>query len=72
MNKYAAEPKGSVFVWKGDGDVNEKDLLRRAEALGLRVSLYKLLPPNRRMAALRADVAREENRRKEEKDAQNQ
>lgn len=72
MNKYAAEPKGSVFVWKGDGDVNDKDLLRRAEALGLRVSLYKLLPPNRRMAALRADVAREENRRKEEKDAQNQ
>lgn len=72
MNKYAAEPKGSVFVWKGDGDVNDKDLLRRAEALGLRVSLYKLLPPDRRMAALRADVAREENRRKEEKDAQNQ
>lgn len=47
--------------------MDEKALKRRAEELGLRVSLYLLLPASKRLAALRADVARAEKRRKEEK-----
>ena len=33
-------------------------LVREAEALGINVSMYYLLPPNRREDALRRDVAR--------------
>lgn len=46
-------------------------LMAKAEKLGLRVSLYKLLPASKRAEALRVDVARAEKRRKEEKDGAN-
>ncbi len=43
-------------------------LMQKAELLGLRVGLYKLIPASKRAEALRVDNARAEKRRKEEKD----
>lgn len=40
----------------------DKDLMKEGEALGLNVSLYYLLPPDKREAALRADISREKAR----------
>ena len=36
----------------------ETDLVKEAKALGINVSMYMLLPPNKRESALRADIAR--------------
>lgn len=43
-------------------------LMLEAERLSLNVSMYYLLPPSKREAALRLDI---EKRRKEEEDGQN-
>lgn len=44
----------------------EEVLVKEAKELGINASLYNLLPPKKRDAALRADIAREKRRRKEE------
>ena len=41
----------------------DKELLRRGRELGLNVSLYLLLPENKRDAAFKADIKREEQMR---------
>lgn len=38
-------------------------LVKEAEELGINASLYHLLPPKKREAALRADIAREKARK---------
>lgn len=45
----------------------DEKLVKEAQALGINASLYYLLPPQRREAALRADVAREKARKEEAK-----
>lgn len=47
--------------------MDEKDdLIKEAQTLGINVSMYSLLPPSKREAALRADIAREKKQRSEE------
>lgn len=45
----------------------DEKLVKEAQALGINASLYYLLPPQRREAALRADIAREKARKEEAK-----
>ncbi len=40
-------------------------LMAEADSLGINSSLYLLLPPSEREAALRADIAREKARKEE-------
>lgn len=43
----------------------DKALVKEAERLGINASLYYLLPPKKREAALRADIAREKARKED-------
>lgn len=38
-------------------------LIKEAEEIGLNVSMYYLLPPNKREAAIKADIAKEKQRK---------
>lgn len=44
----------------------DETLVEEAKALGINASMYWLLPPKKRNAALRADIARAKQKRSEE------